>query len=95
MTDQVSSQDRTQVVYLYGFDAWVELHEDHTVVSWPGGHRRLDATASLTDVLGAVRLMLMDLTRDAEARGYKQGYRDGHRYAVKQSREGKPLRSIA
>lgn len=44
--------------------AWVEMHDDHAVVSWPGGLRYIDYEAPVVELLGAIRWAITDLLSD-------------------------------
>ena len=39
---------------------YVELLPDRTVVSWPGGHRVVDADGTLRDLLGLLSMAIKD-----------------------------------
>lgn len=68
-------------------NAWVEMHEDHATVSWPGGIYQLDYEAPVVDLLAVVALAIHDLQvdlldgpevrrlrREAHAQGYEEGW---------------------
>jgi hypothetical protein len=80
--------------YLTG-GIYVEAPADHTVVSWPGGHRVLDADATLTDLLDVLTIAFKDVmaerpthrpTHDAKRTAYNKGYDAGWADAKKHVR---------
>lgn len=75
-------------------ESWVELLNDRTIVSWPGGHKTLDCDATLEDLLDVLVGVLADARaarlRESARRqagqyqaGYEKGWHDGHKGRAK------------
>jgi hypothetical protein len=67
-------------------NAWVEMHEDHAVVSWPGGLRVIDYDDPVVVLLGAISWAIKDIlaerptkaeVREDRTKHYDQGFDAG------------------
>ena len=67
-------------------NAWVELHDDHATVSWPGGIYLLDYEAPVVDLIAVIRLAISDMMaeytspdqlRREKAKAFDEGFDAG------------------
>ena len=65
---------------------WVELLQDHAVVSWPGGHKPISYEAPVADLLNLLRLAVNDVLAERpthaevkadQERQFDKGFRAG------------------
>lgn len=67
-------------------NAWVEMHDDHATVSWPGGIYQLSYEAPVVDLLSVIALAITDLLaeytspnelRREKAKAFDEGFDAG------------------
>lgn len=80
---------------MYADRAWVDIEDDCVVVSWPGGHRRLEAPVLVADTLALVNWAVTDMMEEIRSDSYRAGYRHGWNDANHEATTGKPRRRSA